>query len=225
MFQCYSLKYMITGAFQSKQCQERPYSHKDWLMATVADFDWMLTLCWALCPEHYMQMAESPQHHQAGRAIHIPSHRWGNWDLARWERAFAQGLMLSIQTSLVAQAVKLSTYSGEIWFEPHAKHRLELGSEPRSLTPKQESDWSECHFSPPSQTLQSSASTFSPPPLLFPTLKQPLHHLPSESNASCQWSVILPYHHPSIDHISILKAEPISNLYNDTPTSSWHRTL
>ena len=96
MFQCYSLKYMITGAFQNKQCQERPHSHKDWLMATAAGFDWVLTLCWALCPEHYMQMAESPQHHQAGRAIHSPSHRWGNWDLARWERAFAQDLTLSI---------------------------------------------------------------------------------------------------------------------------------
>ena len=82
--------------FSKQTMSGRPYSHKDWLMATAAGFDWVLTLCWALCPEHYMQMAESPQHHQAGRAIRIPSHGWGRWDLARWERPFAQGLPLSI---------------------------------------------------------------------------------------------------------------------------------
>ena len=82
--------------FQSKQCQERPFSHKDWRLVIAAGTDWMLTLCWALCPEHYTQMAESPQHHQAGRANHVPSHRWGNWGLARWQRAFAQGLLLSM---------------------------------------------------------------------------------------------------------------------------------
>lgn len=54
-----------------------------------------------------------------------------------------------------------------------AEHGLGLGSEPRQSDSHQESDWSECHPSPPSQTLQSSASTFSPPALLFPTLLHP----------------------------------------------------
>lgn len=64
-------------------------------MAIASGIDWVLTLCWALCSEHRMSMAESPQHHQAGRACVFPSHRRGNWGLARWGRGFAQGLMLA----------------------------------------------------------------------------------------------------------------------------------
>lgn len=134
--------------FQSKQCQERPFSHKDWQLAIAAGTDWMLTLCWALSPEHYMQMAESPQHHQAGRAIHVPSHRWG-------------------------RKLGLSQVTEGLCSRSPAEHGLGLGSEPRQSDSHQEWDWSECHPSPPSQTLQSSASTFSPPALLFPTLLHP----------------------------------------------------
>lgn len=102
--------------FQSKQCQERPLSHRDWLMAIAAGIDWELTLCWALCPEHYRQMVESPQHHQAGRAIHIPSHRWGNWGLAMRRMAFDQGLMLAW--------VRARVWTLTFWFQTRNQGRV-----------------------------------------------------------------------------------------------------